>query len=140
MTRRTKQSPDTIKVPDAWKNDFQQHVMKTNFVLALSQPMIEFLSAVADDVHWDRSNFCTIHRPDNWIATENSLTRRGLIVRKPKSEIEKIRQGVKDIENWRECNYCELTPAGKALVELFRVSGIFVESDNAVTKRARKNG
>lgn len=69
-----KRRPKTIPITtETWQEDFRRNAMRTNFMLSLSQPMIEFLCAVADGVQWDRRDACSIHVPDNWIASERSL-------------------------------------------------------------------
>lgn len=98
--------------------------------------MIEFICAVADDVTWDRRDFCTIHKPDNWVATEAALKKRGLIVRKEGDERRKAFE--ERSENDNDISYCKLTPAGEAVVQLFRVTGIFVEADSAITKKYKR--
>lgn len=113
----------------SWKVDFRAHVMKTNFCLTMSQTMIEMLCAVADQVRWDRSLYDGGSAyPDTWYVSENALIKRGLIVRAPSSRplAEKY---IRD--HWK------LTPAGEALVELFKVTGIFVEADAAIHVRAQ---
>lgn len=136
ITMATRKRPDTLKVPDAWQADFRGATMKTNFVLALSQSMIEFLSAVSDGVHWDRATYVTIHAPDNWVATGDALIRRGLVVRKSRAEIDAERKQ-RDEGDWREYTNYRLTPAGAALIELFKVTGLFVQSDNGAKRKAR---
>lgn len=133
-----KDTVDIVKLPDLWKSDFQKSTMRTNFVLALSQPMIEFLCAVAENVHWDRARYLTIHAPDNWIATEHALIKRGLIVRKPLSQLDAERDAIQEAggDPRLDKSCCTLTPAGEAVVSLFRVTGIFVDSDNAQLKKA----
>ena len=71
QTRTRKQS--TIKLPTTWASDFQNSTMRTAFNLHLSQPMIEFLCAVADDCQWERSRYHNIHMPDNFISTSTAL-------------------------------------------------------------------
>lgn len=134
---------DVISVPPQWQEQFKAATFRTSFTLSLSQAMIEFLCAVADDVQWDRSIYYgNIHRPDNWMATSTCLERRGLIVRRCQNEIDKRTR------HWRaedfasrltyEVSHYTLTPAGEAVVQLFRVTEIFVEAEAAVTKRYRK--
>mgnify|MGYP006969465222 CR=1 FL=1 len=133
--KTAKKTTKTVKHPaadESWKENFSQHTFKTNFVLTLSQSMIEFLCAVAEDVMWDRTRYLSIHKPDNWIASENALIKRGLIIRKCESEKEEYRQS-----EFMECSLCKLTPAGEAVVQLFKVTGVFVESDNAIIKKSR---
>ena len=96
--------------------------------------MIEFLSAVADGVHWDRARYSSIHQPDNWLATEAALVKRGLVrsIRQDPSKKRKSKTG----DFWADagCN-CELTPAGKHVVELFKTVGLFIEAEGATIRR-----
>ena len=130
------------KLPDEqWKESFRTYSMKRTFNLGLSQAMIEMLCAAADDTTWDRSAYPNIHAPDNWYSTEKSLEKRGLVERKPSEVTSKIfrKKTGKDttVESRMEETYIQLTPAGKALVELFRVTGIFIQSDAGIRKKAR---
>lgn len=102
--------------------------------------MLEFLCAVADGVAWDRSGLgaSTINCPDNWIATEHSLVKRGLVMRKP-LKIRKQQLDDKDNELW-ETTPVELTDAGKIVVDLIKLSGVFIESDHAINKKNRTKG
>lgn len=133
----------TVPLPDLWKDDFRSATMRTNFMLALSQSMIEFLSSVADGVQWDRSLFNSIHKPDNWVATGGALTKRGLIRRKCREasnrHFDKLRTAKSGDPEWDEWNYWELTPAGRAVVNLLKVTGIFVEADSAIRKKVRRS-
>lgn len=131
----TRKKPDTLPLPDNWKDDFKSATMRTNFILTLTQPMIQFLSACADDCHWDRALFCSIHAPDNWPATAQALTKRGLIVHRANAKREL--QEIIDTPPG-EWTPWELTPAGKAVVSLLKVTGIFVEADAAINKKARR--
>lgn len=125
MARR--KTADTIRHPaaESWKEDFKRTTFRTSFSLVLSQAMIEFLCAVADGVMWDRyMHPVTIHRPDNWVASEAALTKRGLIRRKCRSELDRELHEEREHGEW---SCCELTPAGEAVVQLFRATGVFVE-------------
>lgn len=134
----------TLPLPDSWKAKFQQSMMRSSFELRLSQSMIEYLSATADDAHWDRSRTRDSSRPDNFIATSTSLEKKGLIVRKCQEEIE--REGRKHHADptmtgdafWDGPGCYNLTPAGQAIVDLFKVVGIFVETEAAINRRKRK--
>lgn len=127
-----KKAPVATLVPD-WKSAFQGHAMKSSFVLALTQPMLEFLCATADDVHWDRSLYSAqfgVARPNSWITASHALERRGLIERKrdrPATEAEMAR------------SFWDLTPAGAAVVELLKVAGIFIEADAAIVKKLNRS-
>lgn len=109
--------------------------MRSSFCLALSQPMLEFLCATADGVHWDRRLYTRqwgITRPDNWIASGQSLVKRGLIERLDRAQINT--QPTDEAEFQFHAHY-RLTPAGSALVGLLKVAGIFIEADAAIEKR-----
>jgi len=134
-----------IAMPGSWKQKFQDSTFRTNFQLFLSQSMVEYLCACADNVRWDRSRFCSIHRPDNWVATEASLIKRGLCERKSCSELEAERAELEKVmgEDYKEhdgfhlISMCRLTPAGQSVVELFKVTGVFVVADGALIKEAQ---
>lgn len=114
-------------LPTDWKQAFQSRVMRTGMVLHLSQPMLEFLCAVADGVRWDRATYFQYlagSAPDNSIATGASLAKRGLIIRK-------------DTKASDEGSWWELTPAGHAVVELLKVAGVFIAADAAIQKQGR---
>jgi hypothetical protein len=132
-----KKKPDNVvQLPPDWKSAFQGHAMRTSFCLALTQPMLEFLCATADGVHWDRRLYCQqwgAAKPDNWIASGSSLVNRGLIERLKPGEYP---QNVK-LDDMHMHSHYRVTPAGAAIVELLRVTGIFVEADASVEKRAR---
>lgn len=136
---RGKPQPKTIPLPATWQSQFRSHTMRTGFCLALSQAMIEFLCAVADNVDWDRGQWHTIHRPDNIFASARALIKRGLIANKDESERRTTSQILQmPAEQLAEYSHWKLTPAGKAMVNLFKVTGLFVEADVAITKKARR--
>lgn len=115
-----------------WQDRFKYFTMRANFQLALTRPMIEFLCAVADDVWWDRALYrdggqCA---PDNFIASSHALVKRGLIDRTPKKIVLKNRK----IYEYRS-GYL-LTPAGKLVVQLLKATGLFIEQDLAITRKA----
>ena len=121
--------------PSTWRARFQGATLRTSFCLALSQPMLEMLCAVADGVCYDRAlYFCGSAKPDNFIASSKALEKRGLIQDHPERQKlhtdEEIREGLQHI--WK------LTPAGEALVQLLRVTGVFIEADAAIQKKAKK--
>lgn len=128
---RTKQKTGTVPMPDLWQSDFKAATMRTNFMLTLTQSMIQYLSATADNVMWDRFDFHDLHVPDNWLATEHALTKRGLVRRRSTDELRRNSASLPDY------SCCELTPAGAAVVQLLKVTGIFVEADAALRKKAR---
>jgi len=113
-----------------WRSNFKAHCLRTNFQLGLTRPQLEMLCAVADDVQWDRWTFGGIHNPRNWIASEEALTKRGLIQRKKQQKV----------GHWNNAyeikSSCELTDAGRLIVELLKVTGLFIESDNAIERKA----
>lgn len=131
------------KLPDEqWKESFRTYSMKRTFNLGLSQAMIEMLCAAADDTTWDRSAYPNIHAPDNWYSTEKSLEKRGLVERKSRKESSKVfyrkTSAESTLESSMEESFIQLTPAGEALVNLFRVTGIFIQSDAGIRKKARR--
>lgn len=122
-------------LPD-WAQALRGSMLKFGVHLHLSQAMLEFLCAVADDVKWDRAlDRGNIHRPDNWIASEVALTRRGLIKRKPPEILRECDRNRAAKPEWASC---ELTPAGKCVVELVKMSGIFVEQIESVVRQLRQ--
>lgn len=129
-----------------WQANFQQQMFRTSFNLILTKPMIEFLCAVADGVQWDRSLYYQgIHVPNNLLATSQALENRGLIQRKPMKLIQDegdiVDKRVKaegDPLIYRETSYYRLTPAGEALVHLFKVTGVFIVADASVNKKSRR--
>lgn len=126
---------NVVQLTPDWKSAFQGHAMRSSFCLALTQPMLEFLCATADGVHWDRRLYYQQWgqaRPDSFITSARGLINRGLIERLPQVEI----SGIPSDET-RYYAHHRLTPAGSAIVELLKVSGIFVEADAAVQKQER---
>jgi len=113
-----------------WKSNFKSYVMRTNFYLGLTRPQMEYLCAVADDVEWDRFHSGP-QSPFNWIAAEGALTRRGLIERKKDGRGRWVTGNVYDIKS-----VCVLTPPGKLVVELLKITGLFIEQDNAIERKA----
>lgn len=130
-----------LNAPKDWQADFRRFSFRTNFALNLTQTMLEFLCATADDVVWDRSLFPNIHAPDNWLATEVALQKRGLIRRKPDPD-RQIASVLRDAAQPRsrriDASFCELTPAGEAIVQLFKATGIFVQADAAIYAPAKR--
>jgi hypothetical protein len=123
---------------EAWKDSFRQYSIKVGFALSLTRPMCEFLSAVADDVSWDRATYgSSLAFPDNFLATSGALTKRGLIERKA-DDGEWQKRPAKtsyDIHSW---SHWQLTPAGECVVALLKLTGMFVEADMATEKKARR--
>lgn len=128
------------EIRNGWLDRFKGAALRVGFQINLTRPMLEFLCAVADGVAWDRSGLgaSTINCPDNWIATEHSLVKRGLVMRKP-LKIRKQQLDDKDNELW-ETTPVELTDAGKIVVDLIKLSGVFIESDHAINKKNRTKG
>ena len=114
--------------PADWRAAFRSTVMRTGMCLSLTQPMLEFLCAVADGVYWDRGLQCSssLAKPCNSIVTGASLEKRGLIRRKSDAEI-KSRQ---DYDS-----HHTLTEAGEAVVGLLKVVGVFIEADEATRRK-----
>lgn len=130
---------DKPKVPN-WQDNLKSCCLNVGFRLGLTRAMCEFISAVADGVHWDRSVFGSSNAfPDNFLATSRSLEKRGLIERKPEEEC-KARYARPattpyELHSW---THYRLTPAGDAVVVLLKLTGLFVEADMAVEKKARR--
>jgi hypothetical protein len=127
---------NVVQLPPDWKSAFQGHAMRTSFCLALTQPMLEFLCATADGVHWDRSLYYRqygVAKPDSLFGTGDALVKRGLIERLTRAQIDGTPMG----EYYLHAHY-RLTPAGEAVVALLKVSGIFVEADASIEKRVKR--
>ena len=134
-TKRKQQRPkQTISLPvETWAEDFRQYAFRTNFMLTLSQAMIEFLCATADDVVWDRTRYSHNLKPDNFLASGRALEKRGLVKRIPRDE--RLKNSTGDF--WVDVGaYHVMTPAGEKVVELLKVTGCFVEADGAIIKKA----
>jgi hypothetical protein len=91
---------------------------------------MEFLCAVADDVQWDRFTYGMGSGPHNFLASSGALVKRGLILEKTVHD------------KWEGKNVYEirsrydLTDAGWLVVELLKLTGLFIESDNAIERKA----
>jgi hypothetical protein len=134
-TKKPAPPANVIPLPPDWKSAFQGHAMRTSFCLALTQPMLEFLCATADGVHWDRYLYHRqfgMAKPDSMFASGDALIKRGLIERLGRAEI----SGQPMSEYHLHAHY-RLTPAGEALVALLKVAGIFIEADAAIEKRTK---
>lgn len=142
-TKTKKTEPQTIPVMPDWKNQFRSAHTKVGFQLHLSRAMLEMLCATADDTQWDRSSFGDVFYPDNWVATERSLTKRGLVVRKTAADRGKQLDAITAASivsgEFNERSFIALTPAGEALVQLLKTGGLFIESDAAISKKSRKS-
>ncbi len=141
---RGKPNPKTIPMPTDWRDHFKASTLRTSFVLSLTRTMLEFLCAVADDVSWDRATFgeSVITRPDNWIASSLALQKRGLVVRKSREQIEaelkkRFPKGYREPEGVQQ-SFWVLTPAGTCIVELLKMTGMFIEADEAIEKRCKR--
>lgn len=124
------------RAEEQWRDAFRSFSLRVGFHLSLTKPMLEFLCAVADGVQWDRSLYFSERPvPDNWIASERALEKRGLIARKAQGELDSRKYEDRPPGEW--C-CCVLTPAGKAVVELVKLAGLFVEADAAINRRSRR--
>ncbi len=122
-----------------WNERLRGFSMRVGFVLSLSKAMLEMLCAVADDVQWDRSLFKGTVAPDNFLAPTLALFKRGLIERCSEADIKKKSDGIQaNIIGLYETAYYQLTPAGKAVVELLKMAGLFVEADAAINKKTKR--
>jgi len=125
-----------------WQDAFKSYSTKVGFNLQLTRPMLEFLCACSDDVYWDRAAYGSIFFPDNWIATEHALMKRGLVVRKPPQVVEQQRKAADKLAGrgnglpppWA------LTPAGHAVIDLLKVGGLYLSADAATKKMAARKG
>lgn len=125
------------RVP-TWQDNFKSSCLAVGFRLALTRAMCEFISAVADGVSWDRAVFGSSNAfPDNFLATSRSLIKRGLIERKPQAEIE-ARGPARTSYELHSWTHWVLTPAGEAVVELLKMTGLLVEADVAIEKKAKR--
>ncbi len=142
MTKKSKpkevlQHPATA---DEWKTRLKNSCMAISFNLHLTKTMLEMLCAISDDVWWDRHLYWKERTvPENWIATVCALEKRGLIERKPPEWFEENKH--KKYESWEQSaqqSHNVLTPAGSLVIELVKMAGMFVESDNAINKKFKK--
>jgi hypothetical protein len=129
----------------AWQDNLKASCLRVGFGLHLTRAMCEFLSAVADDVHWDRAKYGSAQAfPDNLLATSAALFKRGMIRQKSSAEIEahKRERSATPLEDrtiW-EWTHWELTPAGEHVVALLKLTGMFVSADAAIEKKSRRGG
>ena len=126
----------TIPHPSAptWAENFRAATVRVGFVLSLSRAQLEFLCATADGVMWDRHVYRAVSVPDNWLASERALVKRGLIARIPEAEFDAKKY---DDHGPGEFTCTRLTPAGEAVVSLLKLAGLFVEADAAINRKAR---
>lgn len=97
------------------KAAFRATAMKTGLALVLTQPMLEYLCAKADNVRWDRAFYWQengVARPDSHIQTAAALQKRGLL----------------DYDR-------KLTTIGHKVVDVLREAGVFIEADEAIRKK-----
>lgn len=123
---------------EAWKDNFKRSSLRVGFRMGLSRAMCEYLSAVADDVVWNRASLGGASPDvDCFLATARSLVLRGLIEYKPDYAKEwRSRPGRTSFELHSWTHY-RLTPAGELVVGLLKLAGVFVEADIAIEKRER---
>ena len=132
-------------LPNAWRALFLRSTLRTGFCLVLTQPMLEQLCAIADQVNSDRSvfrNSMGLAAPDNPV-TRSALERRGLVRHRGTHILRDEDRGRSEgqrLERWNDdiCDVWELTPAGEKLVELLRTTGVFLEQTAASTLKARQ--
>lgn len=140
---------------DNWRENFKAVSLKIGFMLHLTRPQLEMLCATAADVQWDRDKFSFIGLPANWPSTESALERKGLLRRKADLRIASYRSGASDIAKKEairrhdesrkkheakfgvENSMYELTPAGKLVVRLVIMAGIFVDAEDGIVKKAK---
>lgn len=119
----------------AWRDAFKASSIRVGFGIYLSRAMCEFLSAAADGVQWDRTAFgWRAGSPDNFLATAAALVKRGLIEDDP----DYVPCDKRGTDDFYEYTHWRPTAAGTHLVGLLKLAGMFVESDAAMTKKARK--
>lgn len=121
--------PRESKPAGDWREAFRGTVMRTGMQLSLTQTMLEFICATADGVQWDRMGNSTLARPDGYLVTAASLEKRGLVKRRVTTSAETM----------NGASFHELTDAGKCVVELLKVTGVFTEADRAIEKRERRS-
>lgn len=126
-----------------WQIAFRQTSLATGFRLALTQSMLEYLCAVSDNTRWNR--FWDMLNGNDKLgaghATAGALERRGLIADRFKASDSfpnlirgTLNGGMPDLES----RY-ELTPAGRLVVELVLLTGLFVESDASHERKVARS-
>lgn len=146
ITRRDSKGHIPPQLPDTWRVAFLKTTLRTGFCLALTQPMLELLCAVATGFQWDRAVFrhsMGMAMPDNTIATVGALERRGLVRHRGTDVVRAEVQARSSNERslrfiQHQCDTWELTPAGVAVVDLLKVTGVFIEPAAASDAAARK--
>lgn len=106
---------------------FAEHVTNTAFFLSVSKKQIRYLEILyhspwpAQD-YYRRDVFgCTRYDPDNWIASFNSLKRKGLVI-----------TVIDDVE--RQTGHYELTKAGQLLCDMLVEAGLIQPSTSEATQ------
>jgi hypothetical protein len=132
---------DEARIPEseAWQRNFRASTVAMGFRLSLTKNMLEFLCATADDVRWDGfwELLHGLNQCGAGAATAASLVRRGLLVdiydsgQKLRLVEGTLPDGSPDFRAGR----WQLTPAGRAVVDLLRIGGLFIESDQAIARR-----
>ena len=121
----------------SWQDAFRSNMTRITFSLTLTRAMLEFLCATADDVEWDRWRYGGILWPNNFLATEHALTKRGLVQRKSLKLVNEQKAAVlKD----KHVIPCELTPVGLAVVEMLRIGGMFIPAEEALERLTNRRG
>ena len=132
--QRSRSFSHTVRNPPPWLDAFKSSSIKTGFLIALTRPQLEYLSAVADDVEWDRANYGGGNPfPENFLATSAALVKRGLIERKKREEVDALHG-----QRYDSYSTYRLTPAGEHVVALLKLAGLFIEADAAIQKKAKR--
>lgn len=126
----------TVRLPrEEWRDSFKAHSCRVGLQLNLTRPQLEFLCATADGVQWDRAAFGAMGGPNNFMASARALFKRGLIAHRDFDERDRDFREQALLLNFYGAANWELTPAGRAVVELAKLAGIFVEADAAIVKK-----
>lgn len=127
------------KTDRSWQDNFKSSSLRVGFKIGLSRPMLEYLSAVADNVWWNWSVLGGASPDiDCFIAVSRALVLRGLIQLKPRAERDKkFDQMRRDGSNSYLYSNYKLTSAGEHVVALVKLAGVFVEQDLAATRHMR---
>jgi hypothetical protein len=124
---------------EEWREHFKKSSMRVGFTINLSKTMLEYLCAVSDGVQWDRSLYPgNVHVPDNWLACQNALLKRGLIECKSDDQFRSQYPAINTDGFPRgEWTWFRLTQAGELVVGLVIMCGLFHEADAGIEKKAR---
>lgn len=117
-----------------WMDNFKGFALRTGFSISLTRPMLEYLCAVSEDAQWDRSKFgvrCQAFPGCDYV-TSRALEKRGLIVRKSPLRLLTPDELEKRIRANDSCY--ELTPPGRHVVELLKLTGMYLQTDVAVAR------